>query len=106
MLGVLISPPKHPQSENPKSSATITRKLGRVGAMVNGFDFIVVQNRHFKWEESSLPIARGSGADSADATCKYFGGSRSQSEPLTSSATVLSPHILLFLVLHIQLQFT
>ena len=33
-----------------------------------------------------------------------FGGSRSQSEPVTSSATLLSPHFLLFLFLHTQLQ--
>jgi hypothetical protein len=102
MLGVLISPPKHPQSENPKSSATITRKLGRVGAMVNGFDFIVLQSRHFKWDESSLPIAIGRD----DATWKTLATRASkanQSHPLPH----YFPHIfLLFLVIHTQLQFT
>jgi hypothetical protein len=37
MLGVLISDPKHPQSLNPRSSATMTRKLGR--------DVIIKDNR-------------------------------------------------------------
>ena len=107
MLGVLISPPKHPQSENPKSSATITRKLGRVGAMVNGFDFIVLRSRHYKGEESSLPIA-WVGSRLARRHIEVARASKAnhshQSEPLTSSATVLSPHLLLFLVVRIQLQ--
>ena len=41
ILGVLISEPKQPQSEKPKSSATIIRKLGRAFrelAMLQSYD--------------------------------------------------------------------
>lgn len=41
MLGVLISPPKQPGSEKPRSSARMMRKLGRFWAvmvMVEGDD--------------------------------------------------------------------
>src|SRR5699024_1880019 len=34
MFGVRISPPKQPTSENPRSSATMTRKLGRLEVMM------------------------------------------------------------------------
>lgn len=34
MLGVLISPPKQERSEKPRSSATMTRKLGRLGVAI------------------------------------------------------------------------
>lgn len=35
MFGVLISLPKHPTSEKPRSSATITRKLGRLAMFIS-----------------------------------------------------------------------
>ena len=38
-FGVPVSPPKQDRSENPRSSATMTRKLGRFdGGMVAGID--------------------------------------------------------------------
>lgn len=33
MFGVRISPPKQPMSEKPRSSATMTRKLGLLGVV-------------------------------------------------------------------------
>jgi hypothetical protein len=42
IFGVLISPPKHPQSEKPRSSATMMRKVGRVVGAIE-FDSIILR---------------------------------------------------------------
>lgn len=46
ILGVRISPPKQPTSEKPRSSATMTRKLGRLAMMNDSSKFkLGYQNR-------------------------------------------------------------
>ena len=82
MFGVLISPPKQERSLNPRSSATITRKLGRFGAAIMAvwlwtrfLNEVRGTEMRFYWREVREPLQLRGHCSSSTLKVSVSGGS-------------------------------